>query len=187
MMLWKHGHRPRTGNDHGDIGLTRDQLAEYLVVEGKYSDPSQPLFKTIHAQNKHLAKLRKLKHRLLLTEKVAGSGVGQRKHIYSLAYGKAITWPTTAKIMLEVLDAPEQHVNHDPFVTRIEERRLRREPAGSDLSKAEIIGDIEYAIANHYLDRFQLEIRVAQRLRFEISYITAIANAVDDQGREVPA
>ena len=72
--------------------------------------------------------------------------------------------------MLEVWDSAGHHINEDVLVRHIEVLRLQREPDGAPLSRDEIVADINFAVSNRYLNRYERDLRADQRLRFEIDY-----------------
>ncbi|MCX6590780.1 MAG: hypothetical protein NTZ56_04565 [Acidobacteria bacterium] len=163
---------------HRKAGLTREQLENILV---KRSPEDSRLFKTRSALNKHLTRLKTLSN-LVSTASTAArrrdgsvAPTGDRRDVYALYEGEAITWATTARIVLEVWNSPGHHINQRGLVNRMTQLGLRREPDSSPLTENTVLADVQYAIDKGYLNRYEDDLRADVRLGFEIGYISRIA------------
>jgi hypothetical protein len=181
LALWLDLYGPRhtqTGSPRRS-GLTREELCRILVDRPTLGQTGVAIFKTAASINKHLTALKQL-NKLVLTDQVpahtqTGTGAGHFRDRYSLAEGKAITWATTAKIVIEVWSSAGHHINEEILINRVASLQLEREPGTAPLSRGEILADINFAVSKKYLNRYERDLRADQRLYFEIDYITAIA------------
>ena len=162
---------------HRGNGLTREQLAELLVDK---QDKTKP-FKTRSALDKHLSGLKQLKNLVVTggapaqSKKQTGAKTGHRRDVYTLAESEAITWPETARMMIEIWDSPGHHIPEEVLIHNMLKLGLKRQQSGPVMSRSEIIADIEYSIVKGYTNRYEADIRTDRRLRFEIDYIINIS------------
>jgi hypothetical protein len=204
LALW-HDLYDRRKNKHGrrSSGMTRDQLAEILVR--RMEDEPRP-FKTRAALNKHLTGLKKLVNsapglhdrQMIRVENTAAKSLkakiaGHHRDVYTLAEGELITWPDTARIVIEVWNSDGHHIVEDVLLNRMLALNLKRGPEADApmLDRQAILGDINWAIERKYIDRYGgNNIRgdgERSRLRFEVDFVSAIAEfCCTDDGGAIP-
>ena len=182
LELWKDIHTGCKG------GLDRRQLRKLLVTEsdgtstsgsgGSNAEPGGPerAFKskeTLFAQLGNLKKLTNLVH-----TKQGFSG-GKPKDVYTIMYEQAITWPTTARIVVEIYDADDQSIEEDILVRRILAMSFKRTKESTQLSEPAVRSAVKWACQEErkppYLIREDDILIATRRLRFEIDYLKAIA------------
>jgi hypothetical protein len=170
--LWENLYESNYGSSrsHRPEGMTRDELTSKLVGP----EPEKP-FRTSGAMYKHLANLKLLTETVVTFSVRTSKGVGKHRDVYTLARDQAIVWPSTARIVMEVWDAPGHHISEEGLIQRMSSIQLRRESHGRPLEPGDIALDIKYAISTGYLDRYSSDVRAAERLRFEVGYVNAIA------------
>ena len=171
MALWQnlYGSDDSSGRSHRRIGLTRDDLAAKLVGR----EAEKPL-RTSAALYKHLAKIKGAPG-LVRTSKGPTRSAGAPRDIYSLSESDIISWPTTARIVMEVWNAPGHHIDEERLIDKLASLQLRRDSDSPPIEKRDISMDIDYAISRKYLERFSRDLRAEQRLRFEIEYLSQVA------------
>jgi len=135
-----------------------------------------PIFEsagTLYAQIGHLKQLKSL-----VETNTAYSG-GKPSDVYTIALEKAVTWPTTARILVEIYDADDLTIEEDVLVTRIRKMRLKRSADGSELSEGGIKNAIAWVAEDKrdppYIRREGDLLTARPRLKFEIDYLRTIA------------
>jgi hypothetical protein len=188
VALWEDLH-------HGKKrGLGRRELRALLVRESKEKDsdalavekrsvskiePARSVTRifasagTLHAQ---IGNLKKLK--TLVETNTAYSG-GKPSDVYTIALENAVTWPTTARILVEIHDADDLSIEEDVLVARIKKMRLKRSADGSELSESAIKNAIAWVSDDKrdppYIRREGDILTARPRLKFEIDYLRAVA------------
>jgi hypothetical protein len=185
VALWEDIHQGKKR------GLGRRQLKERFVRksasadsgEGKASgskaslvQPAEPIFDSewaLYAQVGHLKQI------VSLVETNKRSSGGKPSDVYTIALEKAVTWPTTARILVEIHDADDLTIEEDILVKQIMKMRLKRSADGSELSEAAIKNAIAWVSDDKrdppYIRREGDILTARPRLKFEIDYLKAIA------------
>ena len=192
MALW-HDLNTTLQQQQGEVkkhrksGLAREELADILVADKEH--PAKP-FRSDATLFKHLEKLKKHFTDVLTTDKIPAVHVpmptqekqekkamkgGKNRDSYQLAIGNVITWPETARIVIEVWDARQQHIEKETLILRIEALRLKRHLDGPVFKRVEIDRDIDFAVAGQYLTPYGIELMPGKRLRREHLYVAAVA------------
>lgn len=121
-----------------------------------------------------------------------GGHSGHRRDLYGLATGELITWPRTARIVMEVWDARGSHLPLSILVDKIRNLRLQNPEEQVPLvEERDILEDINWSQDHHYLATYTGRIRAdLPRTSFEIDYLAVLAahcsTAHDAQGPVTP-
>jgi hypothetical protein len=176
MKLWNALFEPLPAGAKRKTTFTREDLAKVLIP-GTFNKPS--------AIAPHLTKL-KVFADLVQTSKAPAhshrpnkpdSTTGKKLDLYSISYRTAITWPSTAKIVMTVWHAGLHSCNEKLLIAEIVRLRLKRKPTEPGLlTKSGIIKDITFAISNEYLDRHGGQLRTMPRCEVESIYLQKIAD-----------
>ena len=176
MKLWTALFEPLPPGAKRKTAFTREDLANILVPD---------TFNTRSAIAPHLTKLKAFSD-LVQTAKAPAhshnpdkpnSTTGKKLDLYSISYRTAITWPSTAKIIMAVWHAGLHSFNEKLLISEIARLKLKRKPTEPGLlTKAGIIKDITFAISNQYLDRHAGQLRTMPRCDVESIYLQKIAD-----------
>ena len=206
MALWNElDTQPKKAGKHREPGLSRYELAQRLVAATgrkkssartnklpKQTGPdihSQKPFRTKATLFKHFLKLKQQYEDILSTVKLPavnkpGKTGGQRRDAYQLAIGNVITWPETARMVLEVWDEPHKHLEKEQLILRMEAMHLKRQNDGRLFDRTEVERDLDFVVSREYLYSYGTELMADDkahpdgRLHREYLYLAAVAEHV---------
>jgi hypothetical protein len=188
MAIWKNFH-------NGDkLGLRRRDLRKQLVRDEKKQSGTEPgdrislseaagsderIFASAGTLYAQIGDLKKLKN--LVETNTTYSG-GKPSDIYTIALENAVTWPTTARILVEIHAADDLSIEEDVLTAKIKKMRLKRSADGLELSESAMKNAIAWASDDKrdpaYIRREGDILTARPRLKFEIEYLRAVAACV---------
>jgi hypothetical protein len=157
------------------FGLTRKKLL--ASIQEKTPKDQAPIVKTDSALRVHLRKLISHIPPLMVSGKAETDTPGGKPSVYKFARDAAITWPTTAFILLQLWQFPGRAVEREVFIEKMLKLGVGNSSTGNRLTEDELRYQIATSIKWNYIDLVNNSVLVpTDRVEFEHALLEFIAS-----------